>query len=243
MQLLKLVTLFSASSIQAVAALGPRTGVIRRAQSSLPQRQATPLTNADAVLLLRHQVKWGMQRGRYRSAIRLLDRLIQRCPEAAEQYNNRGLMYFYCQQQDLAIADLDQAIRLNPELDQAYNNRANCCASQGRWDEALTDYDQAIDLNPLNLKARINQGITFRDLGRYDEAIDCFDIALCFQPTSPFLFAELGRTYHLSGDWDSAIAAYKQALTLLPQPATDTKSSAQLRQRLLTWTNKLLDVD
>ncbi|MBE9079307.1 tetratricopeptide repeat protein [Romeria aff. gracilis LEGE 07310] len=243
MQPLKNVTPFSADSTPSMAVLGPRSGVIRRSQNSQPQRLANLLADADAIILLRHQVKWEMQRGAYRSAIDLLDRLIQRCPETAEYYNNRGLVYFYCQQYELALIDLDCAIRLNPELDQAYNNRANCYAAEGRWDEALSDYDQAIDLNPVNLKARINQGITFRDLGCYEEAMDCFDIALFFQPTSANLYAELGRTYHLSGDWNGAIAAYDQALTLLPLPAADSKASVQLRQRLLTWTDELLNVD
>lgn len=157
------------------------------------------------------------QNGSYSEAIALLNQLIERHPQNAIDYNNRGLIYFQAGQLKRALTDYNQAIKLDPKLAKAYNNRGNYYAACGDLIAAIADYDQALDLNPSYVRAWINRGITLRDLNRYAQAIENFDIALLLGQLEGHIYAERGRTYHLWGDWNYCIADYRRALTLLPQ--------------------------
>lgn len=176
------------------------------------------------------------KQGDYTSAIALLTQLIHRHPYSADDYNNRGLIYFQSGERQKAIADYNKALQLNPELDSAYNNRANYYASVGQLAEALTDYEQALDLNPGNIRTWINQGITFRELGVYDLALENLDMALILGGLEEHIYMERGRTYHLRGDWNCAIADYQRALTKLQYSG----ASGRMRRKIETWMSQLL---
>ena len=181
------------------------------------------------------------QQGDYNKAIALLSQLIDRHPQNAIDYNNRGLVYFQSGQLNQALADYNRALQLNPHLASAYNNRANYYAACGILTAALADYNQAIDLNPSYVRAWINRGITLRDLGQYDEAIENFDIAGVLGQLEGHIYAERGRTYHLWGDWNCAIADYRRALTQLPQKeGLSYDPAGRLRLKVITWLNQLL---
>ena len=187
---------------------------------------------------LRALVSKKASQGNYLGAIAVLNKLIQRLPQSAIDYNNRGLMYFRNGQFSEAIADYNRAIEINPRLDSAYNNRANCYAAQGDLAAALTDYEMALDFNPGNLRAWINQGITFRQLGLYDLALENFDLALVLgRRFEGRIYAERGQTYHLRGDWNCAIADYHRALVYL----SDQAGVQFYKQQVETWLNDLLN--
>ncbi|OKH50902.1 hypothetical protein NIES30_02125 [Phormidium tenue NIES-30] len=180
-----------------------------------------------------------VKRQQYSQALHLLDQLVERHPQRAMYYSNRGLVQLWLGQPGAALADCDRAIRLNPDLDQAYNNRAMCHAALGDLPAALDDYEQAVDLNPFNGRARINMGATLRQMGDLDRALDCFDEALMFHQLPEYIYAERGRTYHLRGDWNCAIADYRRTLTAAAaQQASDQLQS--LVQRVKGWAEELL---
>lgn len=180
------------------------------------------------------------QQGSYGEAIALLSQLLNRNPQNAIDYNNRGLVYFQARQFEQAIADYNKALELNPRLAKAYNNRANYYAATGDLVAAIADYDQALDFNPSYVRAWLNRGITLRDLERYPEAIENFDIALLLGQLEGHIYAERGRTYHLWGDWNCCIADYRRALTLLPEHSTSTDPASRLRVQVETWLNELI---
>lgn len=180
------------------------------------------------------------QQGSYGEAIALLSQLLNRNPQNAIDYNNRGLVYFQAGQFDQAIADYNKALELNPRLAKAYNNRANYYAATGDLVAAIADYDQALDFNPSYVRAWLNRGITLRDLERYSEAIENFDIALLLGQLNGHIYAERGRTYHLWGDWNCCLADYRRALTLLPEHSRSTEPASRLRVQVETWLNELI---
>ncbi|MFK0732868.1 MAG: tetratricopeptide repeat protein [Gloeotrichia echinulata GP01] len=179
------------------------------------------------------------QEGDYTEAIALLSQLIQRHPENAVDYNNRGLIYFQSGETQKAFCDYNTALEINPNLASAYNNRANYYAACGELRAAIADYDQAIDLHPSHVRARINRGITLRDLTEYEEAIENFDVALLFGQLEGHILAQRGRTYHLCGDWNCAIADYRRAITKLSDSSRDVPG-CRLRLQVENWLNELL---
>jgi tetratricopeptide (TPR) repeat protein len=191
---------------------------------------------------LRSYGKAKAKQGDYLEAIVSLSHLIDRHPDNAIDYNNRGLIYFQSGQLLKAIADYDKALQLNPGLASAYNNRANYYAASGSLNMAISDYDRALDLNPSHVRAWINRGITWRDLGQYQAAIEDLEIAALFGQLQGNIYAEQGRTYHLWGDWNLAIADYRRALAQLPldQNATGDIVDRRLRSQVENWLQQLL---
>ncbi|WNZ26147.1 tetratricopeptide repeat protein [Leptolyngbya sp. NK1-12] len=199
------------------------------------------LSSAEQETILRQRALAEAQHGNHIEAIAIFSELIDRNPQNANHYSNRGLVYFQSGQPAAAIADYNRAIELNPRLDSAYNNRANYYAAQGKFLEAILDYDIALDLNPANVRAWINQGITFRELEMYDRALESFDLALCLGKLEGHIYAERGRTYHLRGDWNCAIGDYRRALEKLAQPSPNFDNSGlRLYLQVESWLDELL---
>ena len=118
------------------------------------------------------------QKGDYTNAIALLSLLINRHPQNAVDYNNRGLIYFQSGDPQRALCDYNMALKLDPKLASAYNNRANYYAACGELAIAINNYNHALDLNPSYVRGWINRAITLRELGNYAEAIEDLDCLL-----------------------------------------------------------------
>ncbi len=223
-------------------------------QPPATQPMVIPLDAVDQDFLLRKQAFRHANQGRPEAAIALFDILIQRQPNNASHYNNRGLLHFQTGEYLDALDDYDRAIALNPILSQVYNNRANCHAALGSLDEAVADYDTALDLNPTDINAWINQGVTFRDLDLYSRAVESFDIALQLtdltrqeHPTDEnkfligHIYTQRGRTHHVAGYWNWAIADYRRALRRLPQQnSPKVLKFYRLRAQIRNWLQELL---
>jgi tetratricopeptide (TPR) repeat protein len=216
------------------------------AQTTRSAPESTPPT-ADETLNRLATAAVGRQQ--YSQALQLLTTLIDRQPENAAHYSNRGLVHLRLGQVWAALVDCDQAVDLAPDLDQAYNNRALCHSSLGDWAAALDDYERAIDLNPFNSRARINLGVTLRQIGDFERAIDCLEEALMFRHLPEFIYAELGRTYHLRGDWNCALANYRRSLEaaapdgIAPDLAETERPTAQIQtlvDRVKGWVHDLV---
>jgi tetratricopeptide (TPR) repeat protein len=229
--------------------------LVIRPRSQRPNRAAPPadpyLLPEDADRLLRQRALYAAQNGDCAFALRGFNHLIDRHPDNAADYNNRGLVYFQSGQLALALADYNYAIALEPNLANVYNNRANYYAALGELTLAIEDYDQAIRIDPMNVRAWINQGITFREMELYDQAIENFFYALDINEHSGdpvtqkmlegHIFAERGHAYHLAGDWNCAIAEYHRALAILNDrdAFVEIGSSQHLQHQLEDWLREL----
>lgn len=223
------------------------TGLVPR--RTFPTHQTVWLEPKEQDRLLRQRSLSDARQGNYDDAIEGLTILIDRNPEGATDYNNRGLVHFQQGQLQAALDDYTQAIKLNPRLASAYNNRANYYAAQGNLAEAIADYETAIDLDPTNIRAWINQGITFRDLEMYAQAIENFEQALQInhllgqnpevsQRLEAHIYGAQGRTHHLAGDWNLAIADYYRALDRFFDLELDL-TSHRLQTQIILWLGEL----
>ncbi len=235
----------------------PRRGSlgVTRSVKRRPQRRETterPTPNQGVWLdaheqdrLLRRRSLEEAKQGNYLLAVEGLSVLIDRNPENATDYNNRGLVQFQWGEREAALEDYNRAIQLNPKLANAYNNRANYYAIQGQLAEAIADYEMAIDLDPTNVRAWLNQGITFRDLEMYSQAIENFEQALHISELltrtsedsyilDAHIYAARGRTHHIIGDWNYAIADYNRALDCLSECASE-----RLYTQVTSWIEAL----
>jgi len=87
-------------------------------------------------------------------------------PDAANHYNNRGIIYRIKGDYDRAIADYDKAILLNRgDYPAAFYNRALAYADKGEYDHALADFDVVMRFDAKNALALYARGLTLLKKG------------------------------------------------------------------------------
>jgi tetratricopeptide (TPR) repeat protein len=233
------------SKVRLSTQLFPAGKRVKMLRSVVPQT----LDQSDRDHLVRQQSLFAAQRGNFVIALGGLDALIDRYPQSAPDFNNRGLVHFQAGNWAAAIADYDRAIELDEDLANAYNNRANYYAAKGDLFAAVADYQTAIEIDPTNIRAWINQGITFRELEMYIPALDNFEEALDLVAEeedmthyiflSAHIFAERGRTHHLFGDWNCALSDYYEAIAHINHES-QTTAYPPLWWQVDSWLSELL---
>ncbi len=100
----------------------------------------------------------------------LWDTAIERYPEQALPYNNRGVVNLEQKRLELAEKDFTTSIKYDSTFASAYLNRGNALAFQSKFAEAVPDYNKAISLKPKVGKAYLNRSVTFYNLRHYEQA-------------------------------------------------------------------------
>ncbi|MBK8339478.1 MAG: tetratricopeptide repeat protein [Flavobacteriales bacterium] len=84
-----------------------------------------------------------MALGNYETALAVYTELVERSPQEAKAYCNRGIVQSKLGAQEAAVADLSKALLLDPDLVMAYGSRAIALIALDRRDEACQDLVQA----------------------------------------------------------------------------------------------------
>lgn len=85
---------------------------------------------------------------RLKEARRLLDALIDRYPDFAEAYNQRGIVEFLLGRYGHARRDLLETVRRNRTHFAALAGMGHCYAARGKWEKALAWYHRAARVHP-----------------------------------------------------------------------------------------------
>jgi lipoprotein NlpI len=105
------------------------------------------------------------------AAIAACDEAIQKSPQSAVNYNNRGFEYRNKGDIDRALTDFNKAIELNAKYPIALNNRANIYRDRGDTARALADYGKAVESDPKYHLAYFNRGLVYFYNGNADKAL------------------------------------------------------------------------
>ena len=183
------------------------------------------------------------QRGNYKDAIANYDRAIERKPNHASAYNNRGITKANLRDYPAAIADYDRAIELNPDFTEAYNNRGNAKAELGKYLGAITDYDRAIELKPDYAVTYYNRGTTKVNLENYHDAIADFDRAIELKPDHTSAYYNRGSAKIKLEEYPAAIADFDQAIELKPDHAGVYNNRGSAKTKLEEYPAAIADFD
>jgi tetratricopeptide (TPR) repeat protein len=109
--------------------------------------------------------------GDFATAENYWTQLIDRLPNNAALWSNRGNSRVSQNKLEAAIADYNKAIFLAPDAPDPYLNRGAALEGLGQWQAALTDYRQAADIAPDYAFARANYALALYQTGQTEEAI------------------------------------------------------------------------
>ena len=83
---------------------------------------------------------------------------------------NLGMIYYYNEQDSMALRVLDEAVRRSPRLIAAHEKRARVLTGMGRDKEAYEEYGRVIDIDSLNTSARFYHAMMALHSGKLPEA-------------------------------------------------------------------------
>ena len=143
---------------------------------SAPQGAAIPLQR------LFEQALGASRDGDFAPALALWDQVLERAPEDAAAWSNRGNVRLALGDPEGAIADQGRAMALDPANPDPHLNRGTAEEALGRWDAAAADYHWILEREPADASALYNLGNVAGSMGDWSEARRCFEAAAAARP-------------------------------------------------------------
>ncbi len=139
--------------------------------------------------------------------------LLQRSPNDAKDYINRGKAHTFLGEFEKAVEDYTEAIRIDPTKEEAYKLRGDLYYS--RLDEpekAIADYSEVLRVNP-NVILHCSEGSTAFQVACYTELIRT-------NPVDGSAYYHRGEAYEFLKEYDKALLDYDEAIRINPQVAS-----------------------
>ncbi|HAP70040.1 MAG TPA: hypothetical protein DCR04_10010 [Flavobacteriales bacterium] len=151
------------------------------------------------------QGRYEISKGRYASAIELLNRSIQQNKFNSEAFFLRGISKYELEDFIGAEKDFGKALELNPKNHEAFLYRGVCRSQQLNYKAAFADFNQAIKLNDDDWRTYSNRSLASLQLDRYVDVIsDCNKVISLKKETS--------HTYLIRGEAKSGLEMYNVAI-------------------------------
>jgi tetratricopeptide (TPR) repeat protein len=141
---------------------------------------------------------------------------------------NRGQLYAYMEQWDLALHDFEEVIQLDPYYDNIYMTRAMLYQRRGQLDEVLKDATSAITYGLPFAPVLINRGNLLTSLGRETEALADYTAALDILPTNTEALIARAEIYRQRGQEEMAWQDYTKVIELYTTTIGSGNSSFEL---------------
>jgi len=150
----------------------------------------------------------------YELEMKRLNNLINLDDKNADAYYNRGWIYEYKGDLQMAEKDYSHAIEINKTHGDAYYNRGLVLAKSKKYEQAVKDFAEVIKLNPADIDARCNRGNAYLQLGKRDLALEDYNAALKIDPNDADSYYNRGVLYLDGGEKTKAMADFQKATQL-----------------------------
>ena len=161
----------------------------------------------------------------YNAAIKHFQRAIEIDPKFARAYDNRGLCYYYENQNDLAVADFQKAIALDLGSPHPspwpYLNLGITQQFLNRLADSEKSIRDALRLDPELARAHFQLGTVLEDEDKPQAALSELKEASRLDPAYPEPHMAMARIYHKIGQEDEAKQEVKIYLRLRPHSTPD----------------------
>ncbi len=132
--------------------------------------------------------------------------------------SNLGMLYFYNEQDSLALATLNEVCRRSPKLIAGRENRARVFLSMGRDADAYKDYAAVIAIDSINSTARFYHGMIALYAGQLDTAVCDFKVLERIVPESSDTYLAMGTLYSMTGNDNEAVHYLRKLVERTPAP-------------------------
>ncbi len=180
---------------------------------------ALPAQAEESLASLRKQAVELTQSGRYDLAEVYWSKLIDRQPENAALWSNRGNVRVSQNKIEPAISDYTQAVALAPLEPDPYLNRGAAYEAAGDWQAAIDDYNRVLKLSPNDPAAYNNRGNAKGGQGDWDAALEDYEQSITIQPSFSLGYANYAIALYETGDTQRSIQVLKSLARKYPNYA------------------------
>lgn len=157
--------------------------------------------------------------GKDEEAIRCLQEIITRWPNASEAYTELGRTWMGFNQNGKALAALKKSVTIYPDSSAAWNNIGAIHGRNGDIKEAKFAYQRAVEIDPENTGAMIGLAQAFLFEDDHNEADAICRKAYSLRPEKPNVLKIASQCAIKIGDIDRAIELLTSLTERLPQDA------------------------
>lgn len=132
--------------------------------------------------------------------------------------SNLGMIYYYNEQDSLALVVLDKAIERAPRLIAPREGRARILVSNGRDKEAYREYENIMDIDSLNTEARFLHGMMALYGGDLATAKEDIGVLEKYMPTSLRTMVAQATMFSMTGCEREAVSLFRKIIEKDPAP-------------------------
>jgi tetratricopeptide (TPR) repeat protein len=147
----------------------------------------------------------------YENEMKKLNGLIAASDKNADAFYNRGWLYEYKGDLQMAETDYTKAIALDKNHKDAYYNRGLIFVKRGKLEDAVKDFSEVLRLDPKSADAYCNRGNAYLQLKKPDLSLKDYDAALQIRPNDPDILCNRGVAYLEKGNKPRALDDFKKA--------------------------------
>lgn len=156
------------------------------------------------------------QSGNFTEAETQWSALIERLPQEAAVWSNRGNVRVRQNNLEGALTDYTQAIALAPQEPDPYLNRGAVLEATGQWENAIADYNAVLQLDPDDPAAYNNRGNAEEGAGEWELAIADYQAAITLQPRFSLAYGNYALALYQTGDVEQALQIMKSLVRKYP---------------------------
>jgi tetratricopeptide (TPR) repeat protein len=118
------------------------------------------------------RTSYHLRRGDFDSALRVMDRAIQRKPNRAGLYISRAIAYLNISEVQHAKADAERALSIDSNNHIAWTLLGEVLALEKQYQPAMQAFNQAIQLKPGFALAYLDRGNLYQEMGELNRALE-----------------------------------------------------------------------
>ena len=154
----------------------------------------------------------------YDKAFECFNRAIELAPDnAANSYNNRGLIYYLNGKDAEAIKDFEKSIKINPKDPQTFTNLANVYQNKKEIDKSIQLYSKAIEINNRFMPAYASRGYNYIIKKEFDKAVSDSSKAIELAPNHRLGYINRGLAYIEMKEYNKAENDFNKSIELDPE--------------------------
>lgn len=155
--------------------------------------------------------------GVWKDELTLWNDVIEKSPNKARAYNNRGLAHFQNKDYNLALADFLKALELNPKYHHTYKNLGILYFKVRQHEKAIELYNRFIELFPFDSEIYLNRGHCHLELGNYSQAIKDYTKYISTTPNFFYGYYLRGKSHYRNNENEKALKDLNIAVNLNPR--------------------------
>lgn len=153
----------------------------------------------------------------YELTIRDYTKVLERYPDNATAYRERGYLYAKLKRNDPAIADFTSAIELDPQSPGALAGRGAVYLEINKPELAIADLTDAIKTDPAASHNYYNRGLAYYHKGEYEPAIQDFTTVISKEPANALAYRQRGNLYTYVNKPALAVKDLTKAIAIDPK--------------------------